>query len=86
MATHRNPRPRVPRPQPTHNPRRTGGFHPPRALQEMRAAFRNLVTGNPGAASAVLDILEIVASGHRRRAMALVEAAAMLVASIRGAS
>ena len=87
-ARHRNPRPRVPRPpSPDNQPRRhLRGFHPPRALQEMRAAFRDLVTGNPAAASAVLDLLEIVASGNRRRAMALVEAASMLVAPIRGAS
>jgi len=79
MRSHRNPRARVPKPRPTHN-------FPPRALQEMRAAFRDLVRLNPRAASAVLDVLEIVASASRRRSMRLVEAASTLVASIRGQS
>ena len=87
MHNHRNPRQRLPKPHPTHNPpRRSRGTHPPRALREMRAAFRDLVKQNPRAASAALDVLAIVAHGNRRRAMALVEAASMLVSSIRGRS
>ena len=82
MRSHRNPRPRVPKPPSPHNQPR----HQPRALREMRGAFRDLVRQNPRAASAVLDVLEIVAHSNRRRAMSLVEAASMLVASIRGRS
>jgi len=52
----------------------------------MRTAFRDLVRQNPRAASAALDVLAIVAHSNRRRAMALVEAASMLVSSIRGRS
>ena len=69
MSKHRQPRPRkVPKPPSTDNPRTSS----PRALREMRAAFRDLVTQNPRAASAALDVLEIVASASRRRSMQLV--------------
>jgi hypothetical protein len=61
------------------------GF-PIKALQEMRTAFRDLVRLNPRAASATLDVLEIVASSNRQRSMRLIEAASMLVSSIRGGS
>ena len=83
MSNHRNPRPKVPKPPRTHNPPRRPS---PRTLQEMRAAFNALVRQNPRAASATLDVLEIVASANRRRATMLVEAASTVVASIRGAS
>lgn len=83
MRTHRNPRARVPKPPSTDNRPHT---FTPRALQEMRAAFRDLVRLNPRAASATLDVLEIVANSNRRRSMRLVEAASTLVASIRGRS
>ena len=87
MRRHRNPRPSLPKsPSPDNPPRRPRGPYPPRALQEMRSAFRDLVRQNPRAASAALDVLAIVAHSNRRRAMALVEAASMLVASIRGRS
>ena len=82
MRYHRNPRPNVPKPPTTHNPRTAS----PRALREMRAAFRDLVAQNPRAASAALDILEIVASANRRRAMQFVEAVSTVVSSIRGGS
>ena len=83
MSAHRNPRPKVPKPPRTHNPPRRPS---PRTLQEMRAAFRDLVRQNPRAASATLDVLEIVASANRRRAMKLVEAVSAVVSSIRGGS
>ena len=83
MHRHRNPRPKLPEPPSTSNPPRRPS---PRTLQEMRAAFRDLVRLNPRAASATLDVLEIVAHSKRRRAMRLVEAASVLVASIRGRS
>jgi len=52
----------------------------------MRAAFRDLVTLNPRAASATLDVLQIVASASRRRTMRFIEAVSTVVASIRGRS
>jgi len=58
MARYRNPRPRTTQAPSTDNPRRPS----PRALREMRAAFRDLVRLNPRAASATLDVLEIVAN------------------------
>jgi hypothetical protein len=83
MSKHRNPRQRLPKRPPTHNPPPRPS---PRALQEMRAAFRDLVRLNPRAASATLDVLQIVANANRSRAMRLVEAVSTVVSSIRGRS
>lgn len=79
MREHRNPRKRLAKQPSTDNP-------PSIDRRELSAAFRALVRQNPRAASAVLDVLQIVANSNRRRAMQLVEAVSMVVSSIRGRS
>jgi len=90
MRRHRNPRPKVPKPQSTHNPpprSRTAVEHwAPRNRRELTDAFGALIRQNPQAASATLDVLEMVANSPRRRAMRLVEVVSRVVSSIRGAS
>lgn len=83
MPKRRHPRPRLPKPPSPDNPPRRPSS---RALREMRDAFRALVKQNPRAASATLDVLQIVASSDRQRAVRLVEAASTVVSSIRGRS
>jgi hypothetical protein len=48
---------------------------------DMRAAFDRLVRRNPRGAHAVLMVLEIVAKSDRGRAMRLIKAVAMIVAT-----
>jgi hypothetical protein len=76
MRKHRNPRPRLPKQPSTHNPTQV--------RREMSAAFRALIRLNPQAASAVLDLVEMVANSNRQRLMRLLEIASLLVHSIRG--
>ena len=89
-ARHRNPRPKVPKPPSAHNPPprpRTAVEHwAPRNRRELTDAFGALIRQNPQAASATLDVLEMVANSPRRRAMRLVEVISRVVSSIRGAS
>jgi hypothetical protein len=85
MRKHRNPRPRLAKSPSTDNPgtsssRKSNPRRPrPTRRQAMRATFARLVAQNPGLASAVLAVLEIVASVDRPRAMELIEAVSAVV-------
>ena len=90
MSNHRNPRPKVPKRPPINNPPRRSTRGRPlwtvRDRRELADAYRAFLRGNPRAASAVLDALEVIATSDRRRAQRLVEAASAVVSSIRGRS